>query len=56
MAMLSDEQKYKELEKIIKEGTGRALTGEEEAFLNWLVCWDMDTFNNFKGILEAMKK
>jgi hypothetical protein len=56
MKMLSDEQKYKELEKIIKEGTGRDLKGEEEAFLNWLVCWDMETFQAFKGILEAMKK
>jgi hypothetical protein len=54
MKMLSDQEKYLHLERLIAKGTGRGLTQEEEAFLNWLVCWDMDMFNALKGILESM--
>lgn len=49
-------EKYKQLEMLIVAGTGRDLTGEEKAFLNWLVCSDTDKFKALKGILEDMNQ
>jgi hypothetical protein len=56
MTMLSDEQKFKVLSQLIKKNISRDMKGEEESFLNWLVCWDMDTFNTFRGMLEDIKR
>jgi hypothetical protein len=53
---LSDEVKYKQLENIIKAGTGRELSEEEARYIKWLCEWDMETFNTFKRLFQDMNK
>lgn len=54
--MISDSAKYKQLESIIKAGTGRELTEQEQSHIKWICGWDMDTFNVYKGILQDISK
>jgi hypothetical protein len=53
---LSDEVKYRQLENIIKVGTGRELSEKEARYIKWLCESDMETFNTFKRLFQDMNK